>query len=390
MRRSPTAPLFLVLTLWAAGLGAAAQFGKISIVFDLMATRYGGSPVATGMIVSVVGIVGLVFGTTAGLWVTALGFRRVLVGALLLGAAVSAVEAADLPYGILIALRMVEGVSHLAIVVAAPTVISLVAPPASLGLAMTLWSSFFGVSFALLAWIGRPLAEAAGVPGLFLAHAAYLAALALALWRMMPEDPPPTAPSISPRRLLADHVAIYRSPFEAAPALGFVCYTALYVALLTLLPPLFPDAQRVIVATGMPLISIAVSLTLGLWLLRHLPAVAIVGLGFGAGGLSALALALSWGQGGAVAAALGLSGALGLVQGASFASIPQLNLSAQGRARAAGAIAQLGNVGTTAGTPLLAAILAGTGWPGIIGFTLPLCAAGIGVHLWQAARRRRA
>ena len=55
-------------------------------------------------------------------------------------------------------------------------------------------------------------------------------------------------------------------------------------------------------------------------------------------------------------AAFALAGAMGIVQGASFAAIPQLNHSAEDRARASGAVAQLGNLGTTTGTPLLSAL----------------------------------
>jgi len=59
-------PALLVLALWAAGLGAAAQFGKISVIFDLLVADYG-TPGRVAFMVSIVGLVGLVFGTTAAL-----------------------------------------------------------------------------------------------------------------------------------------------------------------------------------------------------------------------------------------------------------------------------------------------------------------------------------
>ena len=56
----------LVFLLWCAGLGAAAQFGKISILYEDLRAAYGGQgEVALGLVVSIVGMVGLVFGTTA-------------------------------------------------------------------------------------------------------------------------------------------------------------------------------------------------------------------------------------------------------------------------------------------------------------------------------------
>jgi nitrate/nitrite transporter NarK len=83
-----------------------------------------------------------------------------------------------------------------------------------------------------------------------------------------------------------------------------------------------------------------------------------------------------------------LSAALGIVQGASFAAIPELNASADARAQAAGAVAQLGNLGTTTGTPILAALLAGAGPAALALAAVTLCAIGIGIHALQSWRRR--
>ena len=173
--------------------------------------------------------------------------------------------------------------------------------------------------------------------------------------------------------------------------MGFVCYTIIYVAVLTLMPPLFPDDLRARVAAGMPIISIAVSLTFGVWLLGRVTPVRLVQGGFIAA-LAGLAL-FGAGIGNSLmmeAGASVMAAALGLVQGASFAAIPALNATAQDRARAAGAIAQLGNLGTTTGTPVLAAMLAARGPIAIVVFAAPFCVAGIVLHAWQAIRRNRA
>ncbi len=382
--------LFTILALWLAGLGSAAQFGKLSVAFDLMAARYPEQGAAgIGLIVSIVGIVGLILGTTAGLLVARIGPRRAIVAAMVLGAAVSALQTLSLPYTALILTRVLEGVSHLAIVVVGPTMIAGLTPPRHQGLAMTLWSSFFGVTYALLAVIGPPLLAEGSIAPLFLTHAIWMAALALVLRALLPPDPP--APSLTMGSgLIAQHVAIYASPRISAPALGFVFYTALYVAVLTLLPPLLPEGQRALAAAGMPLFSIAVSLTLGVWGLRFLTAVQMVQAGYAMGVLSTLMLWAGLGAGDlALIAAFLLAGAMGIVQGASFAAIPQLNHGAEDRARASGAVAQLGNLGTTTGTPLLALMLGAMGPMGLIAFCLPLCLAGITAHALQARRRAR-
>lgn len=376
-----------VLALWAAGLGAAAQFGKMSFAFDLFAARFpAAGPVGVGLLVSVVGIVGLIFGTTAGLVVARVGPRRAIVAALALGAVMSALQCFALPYAALFLTRVVEGFSHLSIVVVGPTMIAGLAPPRHQGLAMTLWSSFFGVTYAVLALVAPPLLAGGSTLPLFAGHAVWLAVFAAVLARLLPDDPKIATHAMG--GIVAEHLSIYASPRIAAPATGFVCYTALYVAMLTLLPPLMPEGLRAVTAAGMPLVSILVSLTLGVWLLARLTAVQLVQAGFAVGALAAVVLWLVWGQGGAMlVASLTLAGAMGIVQGASFASIPQLNASADDRARASGAVAQLGNLGTTTGTPLLAWLIATGGHAGLAAFALALCCLGIAVHAVQSRRR---
>jgi DHA1 family inner membrane transport protein len=378
-----TSPMILVVLLWCAGLGAAAQFGKISILFETLRASYGANgEVALGLVVSIVGMVGLIFGTTAGLLVARIGPRRAIVAALLAGAAMSALQSLMPAYPLMLASRIVEGASHLAIVVVGPTMIATLAPEARRPLAMTLWSSFFGVTYTVLALIG-PYATPTG---LFLGHAAYMSALAAILAATLPPDlRRPPAPL---GNLLKQHAEIYASPRLAAPAMGFCCYTFLYVAVLTLLPPETPATQRALIAAGMPLVSIAVSLTLGVRLLRHMSAVRLVQWGYAAAVPGFLLLWALWGNGaGMVAGGFLLSAALGIVQGASFSSIPELNQTPEDRARAAGAVAQLGNLGTTTGTPVLAAILASAGPAGLAVAATVLCGIGIAVHALQRARR---
>ena len=161
-----------------------------------------------------------------------------------------------------------------------------------------------------------------------------------------------------------------------------------YVAFLTLLPGAIGPEWGHFTAVAMPLVSILVSLTFGVWLLGRMSAVKVVQVGFCAAIVTTLALWATWGQGGLTAAfACMVAATMGVVQGASFATIPQLNASAADRARAAGAIAQLGNLGTTSGTPALALILTQFGVSGLAVFLIIFSALGIVLHAWQARRR---
>ena len=378
-----------VLVVFCAGLGAAAQFGKISILFDDLSAQYAGQgPVAMGWMVSIVGLVGLIFGVVAGVLISTFGPRRAIVAALFIAALVSGVEAILPPYTVMMGLRVLEGVSHLAIVVAGPVLMARAATPGTLGLVMALWGSFFGLSFAGLSAVAPSVVTFGGLGAVFVAHAAWMATCAAVLWSVLPPD----AASSPVRKigLAARHLAIYASPRLAAPGLAFFCYTIIFVALLTLLPAEIPKPQRAIVAFWMPLAAIIVSLTVGVWILRYLTAVQTVQLGFLLATFAAVALWAFWGQGWLMtSAALSLSGAYGLVQGASFAAIAQLNPTADGRAMAAGALAQMGNLGTVTGTPLLAYLMARGDAGAMLGFILPFCLGGIAIHVLQSARRAR-
>lgn len=382
----------LVFLLWGAGLGAAAQYGKVSVIFDEMARLYPASGAALGFTVSLVGFVGILLGVAAGVLVGQIGFRRALIGGLVLGALVSAYQASLPPLGWFLASRIPEGLSHLALVVSAPTLIALISSERHRGFTLTLWGTFFGVAYTALVWLGRPLVDGFGVAALFWAHAVYMAMFAVILWRVLPPDPPEQGQGqgerpgkiLGARALIGRHVAIYRSPFLAAPAIGWLFYTLSYVSILTLLPRFLDPNIRLIVIGAMPLVSIASSLILGVWLLRHISAVRVMQIGFAGAALSALALALAPGD---PVICLVLATALGLVQGAGFAAVPELNAAPAGRAQANGALAQTGNIGNTLGTPLLLAVIGVAGHTGFMLVAAGLLTAGALGQVLLARRR---
>ncbi|KUP90865.1 major facilitator superfamily protein [Tritonibacter horizontis] len=375
----------MIALVWIAGLGAAAQYGKIGVVFDRLPELYPDVGAALGWTVSLVGVIGIVFGVVAGLFVAAFGYRRTLVCCLWLGAAMSALQVLALPFGLFLATRVVEGISHLGIVVAGPTLMAILATGPARGVALTIWSTFFGVSFALLSWLGLPLVEAQGVRALFAAHAVIMVGLAVILHRALRDLPVPARTAFPKLRALpALHLGIYRSPFKLAPAAGWLFYTSCFLAILTLLPPFVPAEARVFVMGAMPLVSIAVSMSLGVVLLRVLPGVRLVQIGFL---LCAVTMLWLWVSPGDWRACLALAAAFGLVQGASFAAVPQLNATAADQSEANGAMSQAGNLGNGIGTPLLVAVIATGGYSAMILTVAALLFAGAVVHQILASQR---
>lgn len=376
----------LIFAIWAAGLGVAAQYGKISVIFDRMGLLYPDAGASLGFTVSLVGIVGIFFGLVAGLFVSSVGYRRSLVWALWIGAGMSALQALHLPFGLFLLSRLIEGLSHLSVVVAGPTLIAALSSDRDRGLAMTLWSTFFGVAFTLLAWFGLPLVAGFGLLSLFAAHGLIMAGLALWLGRALRDVPvPPRAKLPALRDLPGLHLPVYRSPWKVAPAAGWLFYTCCFVSILTVIPPYIAAEQRGYVLGAMPLASIASSMFLGVFLLRHFAAVKVAQLGFV---LSACGVLWLWLQPGDPLACLALAAAMGLVQGGSFAAVPQLNLKDEDRAQAGGVLAQAGNLGNTIGTPLMVLALGLAGFSGLMAVLLVLFLGGFLVHQGLAQMRR--
>lgn len=376
----------LIALLWMAGLGAAAQYGKFAVTFQLLTETYPEGGAYIGFALSLVGFVGIALGVVAGILGARIGMTRCLVWGLALGAALSFLQSLGLPLHWLLATRVLEGLSHLAIVVAAPTLIARIAPMAWRGFAMTLWGTFFGVAFTALVWLGLPLVAVAGLNALYFAHGIWMAIFAIVFVRIsLPLASEQRPEAVNLRQILALHVSIYRSPFKNAAAVGWLFYTLCFVSLLTLLPPEITPEWRAFTVGMMPLMGIVGSMTLGVFLLRYISAVRVAVLGF----LVSAGLVLGlWFVPGQPALCLALGFSLGLVQGAGFTMVPQLNEAEEDRAEANGAMAQTGNLGNTVGTPLMLAVLGSTGYGGMMALCFAVLLTGALAHMALSQMRR--
>ncbi|WP_179380452.1 MFS transporter [Jannaschia marina] len=354
----------LVALIFFGGLLAAAQFGKIALTLPDMATAFERPVAAVSVLVSLVGVIGLLLGPMAGGLAAGVGIGRTFLLGLVLGAAMSLVQALMPPFWLFSVTRAVEGLAHLALVVAGPPLMAGAASDRDRPLVMGLWAVFFGASLALSAQIFPGVLARGGLPLLFALHGALLLALAAVLWRVVPRQPV--------RRVVLNPVAVHREIYGSirymAPALGFVCYTFLFVAGIAFLP----DALgRPSLATVLPVVTLLSTLAGGALCSRfaphHVGAVGYLGTALGAvGTLLGLPLAVE-----------GCFLAMGLIPGASFAAIPAWNTGPGDRARATGAIAQLGNVGTVSGTPVFALVFAGAGTVGLLWLTVAAAVLGL-------------
>jgi len=374
----------LVWLLWAAGLGAGAQYGKLSVTFHRLSEIYPDADAFLGFAVSLVGFLGILLGVVAGVFVARAGYRRSVLAALAVGAAMSVLQATFPPMAVFLASRLLEGAAHLAIVVAAPTLIAQNSASRDSGRTLTLWSTFFGVSFAVLAWVGLPFAESFGLEALMLVHAAFMVTVALALLAL---PPPLESVTRTPRlaELALAHRRIYSSARIGAPAFGWFSYTFCYVGILTVLPLSLPEGGRIVILGAMPLVSILSSMTLGILLLRLIEAVSVIVAGFAVCAAAALSIAAFPGS---TLPVLMLGVGFGLVQGATFASVPQLNETSVDRALANGGLAQVGNLGNTVGTPVMLATIGPLGYGGLMLSVFLVFCAGAAIHLALRAVRQ--
>ncbi len=372
--------------IWAVGLLAAAQFGKVSLAFDLLRQTYARPDPELAFIVSGVGLAGIAFGAVAGMGIARFGARRVLLMAMVAAGLLSVIQSTLPGYGPLIALRVIEGLAHLAIVVSCPVLIAAAAMPKDRAMAMALWASFFGVSFALSAPLIAPLASLEGLGTVFLAHG-------LAIWVLIPlvwlwVDAAPGEASDWPG-FWAAHIRLYQTPTRLAPALTFFWHTLGFVALLTFLPEqITSPLPQAAVAGALPLAALVGIFAAG-WLTRWIAPLQLCLVSFlcSAGLILAVALTQGWPQ---VMLAMLLMISLGVVPGGAFAAIPAFNEARAAQSEANGAMAQLGNIGTSLGTPIYALALTQAGGAGMAGLTILLCGCGALCVFWVQRRLRAA
>lgn len=380
-------PFALVIVLWLSGVLAAGQFAKISVTFPYFREAFFSHGSTLGFLVSLISAVGLLCGLFAGAFVARVGARKPLIAALCLGALLSIYQSFMPSFALFLTSRAIEGISHLLIVVAAPTLLGQITEARHRATTMALWSTVFAVSFALFSWGGSPLVDRFGMSFLFWCHAGAMSVAAIAVWVMLPSNIIPRSPDpLTLRAIVARHVTAYTSPRIAAPAAGWFFYAAGFVALVTVMPDFFSPERRHALVGVLPLSALVVSMTLGIVLVRRFTSVPVIIAGFGAASLLALSMALGLPvEVGGVA----VLAATGLVQAGSFSAIPILNVSSQDQALANGALAQLGNAGNMIGTPLLILLTNAYGLAGVIIFSVTAFGGGAAIHLWLARLRKR-
>jgi MFS family permease len=400
-----------VALLYATGLVAAAQLGKLSSLAPLLVDDLRLPLTTMAWTISLLELGGATLGAVAGWMAQRAGLVRGLRTGLLALALAGLGQAMVNGSVGLIAWRLLEALGYLAVIVTAPVLLA--RHTARWGvrtqaMALTLWSTFVPVGLALGAGLAAALAQAwewrAALAGCGLLSLAVALAVAQApLVDAPPHAGAPTAEKAekaeasepAPRAAgLAEAQA--SKPAAGCLAMAFGLFALFEVGLLAMLPTLLVREAAMAPAaagtwTGVVSLAAVPGSLMAAWLVRRgvqerWPA--MLGLG-----LPPLLLFGVFRQAPdpvvAVALAVAISVLGGVFASLAFALLPRVAGDHAGLVRANGLLAQCGAGGSLLGPPAVAACVQAGGWPVAAWAALLVSVAALPL-LWVATRGRPA
>ncbi len=381
----------------AAGVVAAIQVGKVPPLITQLQADLDMSLVAAGWLASLFNLTGAFFGILGGAVADKLGPRRVLLAGLGGFAVAGFAGALATDAGWLLICRSFESATILACTVTAPRLIVAATTPRQRNLAMGAWGSFmpFGMALALLG--APPIAAQFGWQGVWLSAAGLaLVCMAAVAWVTSPVRwPAVPGPGTSlPWRVLGQ--AVWR-PGPIVMGLCFALYAIQFFAVASWLPTYlievmaFPPDRAgiatalVVAGNGLGNLLSALLLHRGVrrwWLVLS----AFVLMAVCAGGIFAPTVPLLWKLPLAFAFNLfgGLLPAAVLAGTAAHAPRPEMIGTING------AVVQGAAIGSLAGPPAMAVMIAGFGgWSGTYWLMIVCCVFGVSLAVWLGAIERR-
>ena len=388
-----------------AGVAAALHVAKLPPALPVLQRELGIGLVQAGFLLSLVQLATMALGIVAGLTADGIGLRRSMtVGlGLLLGAGLAGGWAHDV--SALLLLRALEGLGFLMTTVAAPSLVRRCVAPAQTMRMLGFWGAFmpFGTALALLC--GPPVMDAIGWPGWWWLIALLSGAMALAVQRWVPADPPHAHPVAHPGTPAEGWGARLASTLTSAGpwlvALTFATYSAQWLAVIGFLPSLY--AQQgwggllgAVLTALVAAVNIVGNIVAGRLLSHGVAPQRVLWAGFAAMALGAF---LAYGtptQGLAVPRYLGallFSAVGGLIPGGLFALAPRLAPSDRTVSTTVGWMMQWSAFGQVGGPPLVAWVAAQAGgwqFTWVVTGACCLLGAALASQIGRQLRRRAA
>ena len=250
-RRAGIPPAFIVII---AGMVAALHIGKIPPALPVLRDALGVSLVEAGFLLSMVQMAGMLGGVFIGLAADGFGLRRsMLVGQLVLASASLAGAWATQPAELL-ALRALEGLGFLLVVLPVPSLIRQLVPPSRLALHLGLWGTYMATGTSLVLAGGPVLMAVVGWQGLWGMLAVVSLAVAGWLLRRVPSDAARRAAAATAATAPANAAAPARVQWSARlrdtltrwgpwrVAITFSMYSSQWLAVIGFLPSIYAQA----------------------------------------------------------------------------------------------------------------------------------------------------
>lgn len=347
-----------------AGVAAALHVGKLAPALALLQAELGLSLPAAGLLLSMVQAAGMLAALPLGAMADGIGARRSLIAGLLLLALASASAATGPGVAALLALRALEGVGFLLVVLPAPGLVRALVPPAQLPSRLGLWGAYMPLATALALLLGPAVMAAVGWRGWWLALAGLSAVAALGVWRGVPQ------PAARPRRARGEFLASLRDTLRhGGPWLvgvAFGCYSAQWLAVIGFLPSIYAQAgfgaaAMAVLTAGAAAANIVGNVASGRLLQQGVTAPRLLVTGYLTMALAALA-AFAWPGEGPAAATLRYAAVLlfsavgGLIPGTLFSLALRVAPGEHAVAGSVGLMQQWSAAGQFAGPPLVAAV----------------------------------
>lgn len=378
------------LLVIVAGVCGAIHVGKLPPALPALREALDISLVQAGFLISMVQLAGMSLGLAVGLAADGLGLRRVMVAGLALVSLTSLAAGFTQDAGVLLALRGVEGLGFLLTITPGPSLIRRIVPADQLDARMGTWAAYMPVATALALLVGPPWIAVWGWPVWWWLTGVLSTALAIALWRVLPADPPALsrAPSAWQTRL----GETLRAPGPWLVAAAFAVYSAQWLSVIGFLPSIYEQAGLApgsiglasAVAAGINMVG---TIGAGRLLQRGASPQRLLQTGYAVMGLASVGMyAPVWPEGGlAVAgpfvAVLVFSSVGGLIPGTLFGQAVRVAPSAGTVSTTVGWMQQWSCLGQFLGPPVVAWVATRTG-----GWSLSwVVMAGCGVTgLWLA------
>ena len=381
-----------LLLLVAAGVVSAFQVGKVPVAMTALQQSLAIDVATASWLLSAFALVGGVLGIWIGLSIDNWGARRMALAGLVIQGACSALGAAGDSVAVLLALRVLEGVGFLAVIVAVPALIAVVTPESVHGRAFAAWGTFMPLGMAMM-MLTAPWIERLGWRGLWAGNALllFLCAAVLAAGTRQVEDSRQArwSRATGKRPPLG---AVISAPGPWLVAALFALFTAMFFSIFGFLPLILShrmgiDGAAIGILSAAAVVTSAIgNLACGWLLARGIDSMRLLALGLAAMGIASVGVVAPIAPGAvAYLMCLVMSLASGLVPVVLFAAAPRQAPSPDQLGATLGMAMQGNNLGLLIGPAAAGAIAGAWGWSSVACWTGLL--ALVALMLVRAVRR---